>query len=65
MVATCRNNPFKDFFGDGYEDMFGGRSNPAPQKRGSGSGVSISNDGFIVTNNHVIDGADEITVTLE
>jgi Do/DeqQ family serine protease len=56
-------NPFDDFFGD----MFGqrGQSMPAPQRRGSGSGVSISADGYIVTNNHVIDGADEITVTLE
>ncbi|MDB5192271.1 MAG: serine protease [Segetibacter sp.] len=57
-------NPFDDFFGD----MFGERGQPqrlTPQRRGSGSGVSISADGYIVTNNHVIDGADEITVTLE
>ena len=58
------NDPFFDFF-------FGQRaprqqqpqsSDPAPV--GSGSGVIISSDGYIVTNNHVIDKADEITVTL-
>ncbi|HEX8277364.1 MAG TPA: trypsin-like peptidase domain-containing protein, partial [Segetibacter sp.] len=56
-------NPFEDFFGD----MFGqrGQSMPSPQRRGSGSGVSISADGYIVTNNHVVDGADDITVTLD
>lgn len=56
-------SPFEDLFGD----MFGerGGSRPAPQKRGSGSGVTISADGYIVTNNHVVDGADEITVILE
>ncbi len=35
-----------------------------PEQRASGSGVFISADGYIVTNNHVIDGADELTVTL-
>ncbi len=34
-----------------------------PEQRGSGSGVVISDDGYIVTNNHVINGADEVTVT--
>lgn len=60
-------DPFEDFFGD----MFGGSFGPQikPEQRASGSGVIISQDGYIVTNNHVIsDGADgvapEIKVTL-
>jgi serine protease Do len=57
-------NPFSDLFGDGFEDFFGPRSQTIPEQRASGSGVLISNDGYIVTNNHVIDGADEVDVTL-
>lgn len=48
-----------DFFGDGFGERF--RSIP---QMASGSGAIISQDGYIVTNNHVIDGADEINVTL-
>ena len=53
-------NPFEFFFGGG-----GSFQRPNPQPRvGSGSGVIISVDGFIITNNHVISGADVIEVTL-
>ena len=52
---------FDFFFGDG-----GGRQRrvQTPERVGFGSGVIISKDGYIVTNNHVIDGADEIAVKL-
>ncbi len=58
-----RRNPFSDLFGDGFDDLFGDRSRSMPQMA-SGSGALISEDGYIVTNNHVVDGADDITVTL-
>ena len=58
-----RRSPFSDLFGDGWDEMFGDRLRSMPQQA-SGSGVIISEDGYIVTNNHVIDAADDITVTL-
>lgn len=45
---------------DDYYSFFGMQ---APEKRGSGSGVIISQDGYIVTNNHVVQGMDEVKVT--
>lgn len=45
-----------------YEDLFFGRSRGRTQV-GTGSGVIISSDGYIVTNNHVIQGAQSIEVT--
>ena len=51
-------SPFEDFFRD-----FQGPGDPAPRRSSSlGSGFVISEDGFVVTNNHVIEGADEILV---
>lgn len=43
--------------------IFGGGPRVIPEQRASGSGVIITDDGYIVTNNHVVDGADEINVT--
>jgi len=50
---------FRRFFGDGN-----GHAMQIPDQRASGSGVIISSDGYIVTNNHVVNGATAITVTL-
>jgi Do/DeqQ family serine protease len=47
-----------------YEFFFGPRGFQQQPVMGSGSGVIISSDGYIVTNNHVIDGADNIEVVL-
>ncbi len=48
-----------------WADFFGGGSGIEPYvQRGSGSGVIISDDGYIITNNHVIEGADKIEVSL-
>jgi serine protease Do len=58
-----KRSPFGDMFDLDLDDLFGDRARSLPQMA-SGSGAIISDDGYIVTNNHVIDGADNITVTL-
>lgn len=57
-----RSNPMDKFFNDYFGEQNGGRQRP--QGRGAGSGVIISKDGYIATNNHVIEGASEIEVLL-
>ena len=63
-VQTIQQMPdiFDYFFGDGRGRQ---RQIETPEQKGFGSGVIISKDGYIVTNNHVIDGADEISVKLQ
>ena len=70
QTIEVQGDPFSDFFSDPF-GFFGNpqggtrkRQVQTPKKEATGSGVIISPDGYIVTNNHVVEGADELTVTL-
>lgn len=68
--VEVQSDPFGDmfdpfgFFGQRGQGQGQKRKVQTPKKEGAGSGVIISQDGYIVTNNHVVEGADELTVTL-
>ena len=66
-------DPFRDFFNDDMLDNFFGPrfwhqrpegTDGSMLRIGTGSGVIITEDGYVVTNNHVIDQADDIEITL-
>jgi serine protease Do len=67
MTVSSRRTPFGDLFEDPFFRRFFGENFGPPQQFKSsalGSGVIINDDGYILTNNHVIKGADEIKVKL-
>ena len=59
---TEEENPFKKYFGDDF--LFGIPFGGNQPRSGTGSGVIYSSDGYIITNNHVVEDASDVEITL-
>ena len=65
-LKVRQNDPFGDMFGGSFfNSWFGSPQEYDQNQKGMGSGVIISEEGYVVTNNHVIQGADKILVKIE
>ena len=63
--ARDMHDLLRRFFGDQPQGRSLERNFGTPRQQGVGSGVIVTKDGYILTNNHVVDGADEVKVALQ
>jgi len=64
QIPFLNDQLFRRFFGDDFDSGNPRRGFRPPKQRGIGSGVIVSKDGYILSNNHVVEKADEIKVRL-
>lgn len=57
-------SPFEEFFGRGFWEKFFGRKLPQQKQRSLGSGFIVSREGYIITNSHVVEEAEQINIRL-
>jgi serine protease Do len=63
-VLPGPRSPYDDYFDEFFDRFFQGQPQQPRKERSLGSGFIISDDGYILTNDHVVDGADEVRVRL-